>query len=567
MRISIIAIALLFILVSCTSTPVNNPSAQATISPPTSEPTSSRTPISTPTQAVTHTPSNRETTTTLLKEIEATEIILTEASTNATKTILALTPSRTPGRSPTPTPSPPPKIPIEGLASLVYEINYDLMQVDINGNISKIPSNISPNQLMAIGDDNATCSSSGEIFITYLDTGEVVNITNTPDRYSSNPVWSQDSKSIYYLEQNENYVPDIWSVNIESGTRHNLSNTPVRVESIIQLWESNPDTLVFYSWPVDDDFSPGEGWIGFLTIMKTDGAQYTVISDGYLSEPAALSPNGKYIAYSDYPINGDYNLSRWIYQNGVGKWEFRPQDYGIQQDGTLSVHSPSWSPDGSRVVWWLNVFESEPSYEALFSGIGIFNIPESTSVIISDASYSSLGYNPAPQWSPDGKWIVYWSGDQFKNRLGLWIARTNGEEIRLVAEFDGFTYDHAVWSPDGQIIAFENPEDGEIWLYEMETGELSPSALPSSISIISWENIKPFNIGDSYIITLKGANLNLRDLPSLSGEILKKLQPGDEIILVDGPQNSDGYTWWKVRLVTDSTEGWVVEVKDWYAPK
>jgi Protein of unknown function (DUF3160)/Bacterial SH3 domain len=75
-----------------------------------------------------------------------------------------------------------------------------------------------------------------------------------------------------------------------------------------------------------------------------------------------------------------------------------------------------------------------------------------------------------------------------------------------------------------------------------------------------------FRIGDVYIVTEEGADLNLRAEPGTSAEILQKLPAGLYLEIVDGPAEAGGRTWWKVRdaggFVT--LEGWVVEDQAWY---
>jgi hypothetical protein len=76
-----------------------------------------------------------------------------------------------------------------------------------------------------------------------------------------------------------------------------------------------------------------------------------------------------------------------------------------------------------------------------------------------------------------------------------------------------------------------------------------------------------FRVGDIYIITEEGENLNLRQGPSTSETIIAKLQPGEYVEIIDGPVSADGYTWWRLNLLTGShtvSEGWAVEDQEWY---
>jgi len=73
-----------------------------------------------------------------------------------------------------------------------------------------------------------------------------------------------------------------------------------------------------------------------------------------------------------------------------------------------------------------------------------------------------------------------------------------------------------------------------------------------------------FRIGDIYIITKAGDNLNIRAEPSTSGAIITQIETGEYVEIVDGPVQADGYTWWKFKLSYLETTGWAVEDQEWY---
>ena len=50
----------------------------------------------------------------------------------------------------------------------------------------------------------------------------------------------------------------------------------------------------------------------------------------------------------------------------------------------------------------------------------------------------------------------------------------------------------------------------------------------------------------------------LRSQPRSSSELIGQVQPGENVLVVDGPRCADKYTWWYVRRL-DGLEGWTVE--------
>ena len=76
-----------------------------------------------------------------------------------------------------------------------------------------------------------------------------------------------------------------------------------------------------------------------------------------------------------------------------------------------------------------------------------------------------------------------------------------------------------------------------------------------------------FRIGDIYILTQAGGNLNLRQEPSRSAPVIRKLVDGEYLEIVGGPVQVDGFTWWKFLVDMNSenpVEGWAVENSAWF---
>jgi hypothetical protein len=50
----------------------------------------------------------------------------------------------------------------------------------------------------------------------------------------------------------------------------------------------------------------------------------------------------------------------------------------------------------------------------------------------------------------------------------------------------------------------------------------------------------------------------IRSSPSKSGDLVGEVQPGENVLILDGPQCADGYAWWQVRSLS-GLEGWTAE--------
>jgi hypothetical protein len=85
--------------------------------------------------------------------------------------------------------------------------------------------------------------------------------------------------------------------------------------------------------------------------------------------------------------------------------------------------------------------------------------------------------------------------------------------------------------------------------------------LPGGVPI----DVLAFRRGDTYRITAAGDQLNIRSDTSLSASSVYQLQTGEYVIIVDGPVQAAGFTWWKLALAGDeSISGWAVQDPEWY---
>lgn len=61
------------------------------------------------------------------------------------------------------------------------------------------------------------------------------------------------------------------------------------------------------------------------------------------------------------------------------------------------------------------------------------------------------------------------------------------------------------------------------------------------------------------VVNTDGLGLNMREGPGVTFAIVELLPEGTRLVIVDGPQEVDGFVWWKVQKVDSQVQGWVVE--------
>ena len=112
---------------------------------------------------------------------------------------------------------------------------------------------------------------------------------------------------------------------------------------------------------------------------------------------------------------------------------------------------PDWSPDGKRIV-----------FHSMRDSTDVVGIPpeaERHEIYTMNADGSDPrrlthdGWNVEPDWSHDGEWILFRRHDRLAS--GFFAMRPDGTDMRRVAEFGDASATSPVWSPDGTRIVFE----------------------------------------------------------------------------------------------------------------
>ena len=110
--------------------------------------------------------------------------------------------------------------------------------------------------------------------------------------------------------------------------------------------------------------------------------------------------------------------------------------------------SPAWSPDAKRIAF--------RSYRSGYDGeIWVVNADGSAPVNLTPNALPAIADNRHPDWSPDGRSIVYAStagGD-----WGIWVMNADGTGKRQLTNTPDLDAEPA-WSPDGRSIAFRRTD-------------------------------------------------------------------------------------------------------------
>ena len=263
----------------------------------------------------------------------------------------------------------------------------------------------------------------------------------------------------------------------------NLTNTPDLIEQFPQWWVSNPPKVVFSSISVDEmqqrvnTSSPTI--TGRLTLVNADGTDYAILSETPSYTMPALSPDGKTIAF-------EASGSPRLYEIGKGILPFDPNQYGRPFGPFENEYyfSPSFSPDGRQLTWWVRQYEPASNNFAL----AMFDLVGMTSrTLYSYAALGgTLGWLPNPVWSPSGQWIAFQTRDETTPN-NLWIMHQGGgigQRLGLAT--------NPVWSPDSQQLVFiqESPRTANqpsvISIVDVPSWVVEQTSLPAGSIPLAW---------------------------------------------------------------------------------
>jgi len=178
-----------------------------------------------------------------------------------------------------------------------------------------------------------------------------------------------------------------------------------------------------------------------------------ITTDAGLSAYPALSPDGKLLAYASDRAHG--NLDIWVQHVSGG------EPVNLTKD-TADDYEPSFSPDGTQIA---SRSEREQGGLYMMSALG------GAARLVSREGYS-------PVFSPDGKWITYWTGFVGPNFLPgstkVYIrSLSNGAVKQIAPEF--WAVRRAIWMRDGRHLLFvgrlDTPDSLDWWVASMDGGK------------------------------------------------------------------------------------------------
>lgn len=219
-----------------------------------------------------------------------------------------------------------------------------------------------------------------------------------------------------------------------------------------------------------------------LYLMQADGSHQTRLTfDSSTDASPSWAPDGKHLLFFS---------NRTSTQNPEGRWHLYIIDLDSLQTRPIpqlnrDAFRPVLSPNGKHIAF--DAWTEKAGTHQLF-------VMESDGTNPYPLTYTQ-SYESAPQWSPDGSQLVYFSERDFQRSKQA--RETPAEIYRMQADgtapmrltFLEARSHYPYWSSNGNYIAFETDVTGNLELFVMQADGSDPQNIthhPSSDTSVSW---------------------------------------------------------------------------------
>ncbi len=266
--------------------------------------------------------------------------------------------------------------------------------------------------------------------------------------------WSQDSYSLVY-----SMAGSLWRQELRSAKAEQLTAGP--------------------GYDYQPDWSSDQRWVAFArydhdaielwSLDLRDGQTRKMTSRGAVNLEPRFSPDGKRLAFVSTSYKGHFHIFVGRFDNGLlsdvrqltpENVSSLPRYYYSQVDHEIS---PVWTRDGSEILYVSN--------RGRIHGTGGFwRIKAETGADAHEIHYEETNWKARPDFSPDGKRMVYASylGQSWHQ---LWVMPAEGGDAFPIS-YGAFDNINPRWSPDGSKIAFISNRNGNtsLWVQTIPGG-------------------------------------------------------------------------------------------------
>ena len=232
--------------------------------------------------------------------------------------------------------------------------------------------------------------------------------------YFQNIIWSPDGNSMAFSAthycDSTNHTNAIYTMDPDGSNVYRLINLNASPFNI--GWSPDGSKIIFEAW---------EAEYSDIFTVDIDGYSSDILtnSDSWPQYPK-WSPDGSKIVFSLYkentsdPAATGNNSIYFMDADGSNRYELP----NLEGD----AYTPSWSPDGSKIVFEGYEGDYSDIFTADIDGSNIYNLTNSDS------------QDSTPKWSPDGRKIIFTS--YFNGAPSIYVMDSDGSNQKLWIEFE-----------------------------------------------------------------------------------------------------------------------------------
>jgi dipeptidyl aminopeptidase/acylaminoacyl peptidase len=305
--------------------------------------------------------------------------------------------------------------------------------------------------------DSAKDKSDNDIWMTSWDGATTIRVTSSPESEST-PRWSPDGRYLAFLSgRQEGKGAQIWLLDRRGGEAQRVSQLRGGVSEF--AWSPDSKRMILV---VDEETD---------SIARKDTAEHKT------PKPIVINRYNFKRDVAGYLGTKRSHLS--LFDVETKKTE--TLTFGLDDDG-----SPSWSPDG-RMIAFVRGPVAEPDRSRDDDVLVIEARAGATPKRLTDFIGPDGG---RPAWSPDGKWLAFFRGDDPKyqayNLSKLAIVASDGSSpARVVTEALDRPLSNAQFSADGKSVYVLLSDDREQQLARVRVADGSVERLISGKRVVT----------------------------------------------------------------------------------
>jgi eukaryotic-like serine/threonine-protein kinase len=366
---------------------------------------------------------------------------------------------------------------------------------------------------------NGPKQDNDDIYIKIIGTENAVRLTSDPAPDCS-PAWSPDGRHIAFTRVLSGTKGAVFLVPAIGGPERKV--TEIQSDWIARdlSWHGSGPGLAWYpdgKWLA----IPDQGSIWLFSVDTGEKRRVTLPPAGESDDTPAFSPDGGRLVFSRnltlfvsdiYLLAFSHDLipkgepKQLTSTRRLSKWAV------WTADGREIIAASGMVPDpGSFELWRMTVAEAQAPQPLLGTSVtgsipaishrgerlAFTRVLEDTNIWRLEVPgpgrkasqplnlISSTHEDEAPQYSPDGKKIVFTSGRS--GHTELWVSASDGSNALQLTSTESVGSPR--WSPDGQRIVFDSNVGGQFALYMIDAGGGSPRRIThdsADDAVASW---------------------------------------------------------------------------------